>query len=106
VNAIIGKTENLERSGALGMSVEVLIDETARVLTRIMPDGEVLPTSFVWRDKTRYVADVGRRWEERIQGQNVRCYLIKAADNNVYELRWNPGADEWTVHRAWLENIA
>ncbi len=87
------------------MAVEVAVDEPVQVLVRILPDGEMAPTSFVWRDKTRYVADVGRRWEERVEGKRLRCFLVKAVDDTVYELCWDPSEDEWRLHRAWLQNV-
>ncbi|MEZ4559460.1 MAG: hypothetical protein R2854_24000 [Caldilineaceae bacterium] len=39
-----------------------------------MPSGEIRPTSFLWRNKTRYVGDIGRTWEERVDGRTLRCY--------------------------------
>lgn len=87
------------------MTREVLVNEPINALVRMMPNGEIRPTSFLWRDKTRYVGDVGRHWEERIQGQTVRCYLIQTVDNNTFELHWNPADDAWTVHRAWLRAV-
>lgn len=87
------------------MSVEVIVDEPIRVLVRTLPSGKIVPTSFVWRDRTRYVSDAGRQWEERVEGKHVRCFLVKSVDNTTYELHWDPAGDEWRVHRAWLETI-
>jgi hypothetical protein len=87
------------------MPSEVLIDEPIDVLVRVMPNGSVRPTSFLWRDRTRYVADVGRQWEERVDGKSLRCFMIMAVDNNSYELRWDPAGDRWTVYRAWLRDL-
>ena len=81
---------------------QVLVDEQINVLVRVLPSGSIQPTSFIWRDQTRYVSDVGRQWEERVEGKSVRCFLIKAVDNTQYELRWDPAADHWSLHRAWL----
>lgn len=83
---------------------EVLVDEPVEILVRVLPGGSVVPTSFVWRDRTRYVAEVGRQWEERIDGRVLRCYLVQAVDNSTFELRWDPAGDLWTVHRAWLRS--
>lgn len=88
------------------MVTQVLVDEPVRMLVRMLPSGEIRPTSFVWRDRTRYIADVGRQWEERLDGRSVRCFLLKAVDNATYEVRWDPVGDIWTLHRAWLENVA
>lgn len=86
------------------MNREVLVQETVDVLVRMMPNGEIRPTSFLWRDKTHYVADVGRSWEERVAGKSLRCFLIQSVDNNTYELRWDPAGDSWAIHRAWLRD--
>ncbi len=87
------------------MPSEVLIDEPIDVLVRVMPNGSIHPTSFLWRDRTRYVADIGRQWEERVGGKSLRCFLIMTVDNNSYELRWDPAGDQWTVHRGWLRDL-
>lgn len=84
---------------------EVLVNEPVDVLVRVLPNGEVQPTSFLWRNKTRYVSDVGRQWEERVGGKSLRCYLLKTVEENTYELRWDPAANEWQVHRAWLRDL-
>lgn len=84
------------------MTTEVFVNEEINVLVRVMPSGSIQPTSFLWRNKNRYVSTVGRTWEERIQGKSIRCYLVQAVDNSSYEIRWDPAADQWTVYRAWL----
>ncbi len=87
------------------MTREVLVNEPIKALVRMMPSGEIRPTSFLWRDKTRYVSDLGRHWEERVAGKTIRCFLLQTVDNDTYELRWDPGDNAWTVHRAWLRDI-
>ena len=87
------------------MTTQVLVEESVHVLVRVLPTGSVRPTSFLWRDQTRYVSEVGRQWEERVDGKSLRCFLIKAVDNTMYELRWDPAADQWSLHRAWLSNL-
>jgi len=85
------------------MNREVLVDEPVDVLVRMLSNGSIRPTSFLWRNQTRYVDNVGRQWEERVEGRALRCFLIQAVDRNTYELRWDPAADQWLVHRAWLQ---
>ncbi len=87
------------------MMKEVLVDEPVQALIRVMPNGDVRPTSFVWRDRTRYVGDIGRSWEERVDGKLVRCYLIQSVDKNTFELHWDAGENAWTLHRAWLRDL-
>ena len=84
------------------MNQELLVNETVSALVRVTPAGEMRPTSFVWRDRTRYVDNIGRMWEERVEGRTLRCYMIQAVDGNTFELRWNPDGNQWTLHRAWL----
>lgn len=84
------------------MNQEVFVNESVDALIRVLPSGDVLPTSFVWRDRTRYVADVGRHWEERVNGRLVHCYLIHSVDANTFELHWDAGENQWTLYRAWL----
>lgn len=83
---------------------EVLVNEPVNTLWRVLPNGEIRPTSFIWRDKTNYVAEVGRMWEERVGGRTLRCYLIQAADTSTFELRWDAAAAVWEIHRAWLRD--
>lgn len=87
------------------MASEVLVNEEVDVLVRVLPDGSVRPTSFLWRNRTRYVGELGRSWEERVEGSTVRVYLVQTVDNNTYELRYDPAADRWTIHRAWLRDL-
>jgi hypothetical protein len=87
------------------MTREVLVNEPVDVLVRMLPNGTIQPTSFLWRDKTRYVGDVGRQWEERVEGKSLRCFLVRAVDNSTYELRWDPAGDQWLLHRAWLPDL-
>ncbi|MEZ4862487.1 MAG: hypothetical protein R3C14_14330 [Caldilineaceae bacterium] len=86
------------------MASEVFVEEPVDVLTRVLGDGTILPTSFLWRQHTRYVNHVGRRWEERVQGRTMRYYLVQTVDGNTYELCFDPGRDRWTVQRAWLRD--
>ena len=83
------------------MNRELLVNEPVHTLIRVLPNGDVRPTSFVWRDRTRYVNDVGRDWEEIVNGKRLHCYLIQAVDNTTYELQWDPAENTWLLHRAW-----
>lgn len=81
-----------------------MVNEDVQVLWRSADGGQVRPTSFVWRDRTRYVNAVGRAWEERIDGATQRCFMVQAVDGSSYELRWSPAEDRWLLHRAWLRD--
>lgn len=85
---------------------EVLVDETIDTLVRIMKDGTIRPTSFLWRNRTRYVDNIGREWEERVAGKIVRISLLQTVDGNTFELCHDPAANRWSIRRAWLQDIA
>lgn len=87
------------------MSREVLVEEPINALVRVMADGNVRPTSFLWRDRTRYVNHIGRQWEERRAGQLVRHYLVQTVDDNTYELCLDPATNAWSIRRAWLQDV-
>lgn len=84
---------------------EVLVEEPIQTLVRVLVDGSVRPTSFLWRDRTRYVNSVGRQWEERQAGKTVRHYLIQTVDENTYELCLDLASNEWSIQRAWLRDV-
>ena len=87
------------------MASEVLVDEEVDVLVRVLSDANVQPTSFLWRNHTRYISDVGRQWTERVGGKSIRVYLVTAVDGNTYELYCDPAENRWTIHRAWLSDL-
>ncbi len=87
------------------MKQMVAVDEPIRMRARTLPSGKIVPTSFIWRDQTRYVADVGRQWQERVDGKSLRCFLVQAVDQSTYEVRWDPAEDVWSLHRAWILNL-
>ncbi|MCB0062453.1 MAG: hypothetical protein KDE19_10070 [Caldilineaceae bacterium] len=84
---------------------EVFVEEAINALVRVMKDGSIHPTSFLWRDRTRYVADLGRQWEERVAGKTVRFYLVQTVDGNTFELTHDPAENQWMVKRAWLRDV-
>ena len=86
------------------MAREVLVEEPINVLARVMADGNVRPTSFLWRDRTRYVNNIGRQWEERQDGKTIRHYLVQTVDANTYELCLDPATNAWSIQRAWLQD--
>ena len=38
-----------------------------------MLDGRIVPTAFIWRGRTRDIADTGREWVEETDGIVWRC---------------------------------
>ena len=84
---------------------EVFVEEPVNALVRVLRDGSIRPTSFLWRDRTRYVSDVGRQWEERVAGKTLRFFLVQTVDGNTFELTQDPGVNAWMVNRAWLQDV-
>ena len=80
------------------------VNEPVLVQARFMPDGRVLPTAFIWRQRTRYVADVGRQWQEEVDGQTWRHYLVRTPTMETFELCYAVAEARWLLARAWLKD--
>ena len=83
------------------MSVPEFIDEPILVQARLLPDGEVQPTAFIWREGTYLIADWGRQWQEDAGSAIWNCYLVRTSNLETYELRLNRAAGQWVVARVW-----
>ncbi len=84
------------------MPLPELINEPVLVQARFLPDGRVQPTAFIWRNRTRYVADWGRQWDETADAITWRCYLVRTPTQETFELRYAPAEGCWILARAWL----
>lgn len=84
------------------MPLPELINEPVLVQARFLPDGRVQPTAFIWRNRTRYVADWGRQWDETADAITWRCYLVRTPTQETFELRYAPAEGRWILARAWL----
>ena len=83
------------------MMIETHVDEPITVQVRFAPGGHVQPVAFVWRERTRYLAGLGRQWSETVDGREWRCFLAQTASGDTVDLRWNRQSNEWRLHRAW-----
>ncbi len=83
------------------MSAPQFIVEPVLVQARFLPDGAVQPTAFIWRDRTRYIGDWGRQWQEEADGIVWRCYLVRTPASETFELRYAPAEGKWVLWRAW-----
>ena len=88
------------------MSVPEFINEPILVQARFLMDGRVLPTAFIWRERTRYIADHGRQWEETVDDTIWRCYLTRTPTGETFELRYAPAEGRWVVYRMWSRTDA
>jgi hypothetical protein len=84
------------------MALPEFIDEPILVQARFFPDGRIEPTAFIWRNRTRYIADWGRQWQEDAGGQAWQCYLVRTPNQETFDLRYAPTEGRWKLHRAWL----
>jgi hypothetical protein len=83
---------------------ETYIDEPITAQVRFAPGGAVQPVAFTLRQRTRYLAGLGRQWTEQADGQEWRCFLAQTAAGDTVELRWNRQSNEWRLQRAWWRN--
>lgn len=87
------------------MSVPEFINEPILVQARFLADGGVQPTAFIWRNRTRYIADLGRQWDETASGATWRCYLVRTPTQETFELRYSPAEGRWVLARAWQRTV-
>ncbi len=83
------------------MSIPEFINEPILVQARFLPEGGVKPTAFIWRNRTRYVADLGRQWREDSGGNTWHCYLVHTPSGETFELRYAPADGRWVAWKAW-----
>ncbi|MBC8446785.1 MAG: hypothetical protein H8D78_03455 [Chloroflexi bacterium] len=77
------------------------VDEPIMVQARFDAQGRTQPVAFVWRNRTRYVTDVGREWVDETNGDAPRrCFLVRAANGDTFELRLELKTLRWRLHRA------
>jgi len=86
------------------MSEWQFVDEPIMVQARFDDHGQVQPVAFVWRNRTRYIAEQGRQWEEGTDTDvRCRCFLVRTANGDTFELRLDVKTLHWRLHRARLQ---
>lgn len=83
------------------MTLPEFVGEPVFVQARFLPDGRIHPTAFIWRGRTRYIADIGRQWQEEAEGTTWHCYLVSTPTAEAFELRLAPSEGRWILARAW-----
>jgi hypothetical protein len=86
------------------MSLPEFVGESILVQARFLPEGGVQPATFIWRNRTRYVASLGRQWEEEAEGIMWRCYMVQTPNGDTFELRLDAASMRWILARAWLRS--
>jgi Domain of unknown function (DUF6504) len=85
------------------LTILEFVGEPILVQARFLPEGGLQPVAFIWRDRTRYVASLGREWEEEGGGTLWRCYMVQTPNAETFELRLDPAGMRWMLARAWLD---
>jgi len=93
------------------MSLPEFVNEPVLVQARFMLDGRIVPTAFIWRGRTRDIADTGREWVEEADGIVWRCYLVRTPTQETFELRLAAAGSQgllgrWMLARAWLRPVS
>ena len=83
------------------MPLPDFINEPISVDLRISPDGQALPSSFVWRERKVAVCDVGRTWREESEGGFRTSWLVRSPHGVAYELQHDPIQGTWMLLRVW-----
>jgi len=65
--------------------------EPIEVTTRYNQQGDIIPPSFIWRDREYSVISVGRVWQDEV-GHHI---LVMVPDEKVYELIYSPKELRW-----------
>ena len=84
------------------MSNPEFIDQPVVVEARLLPDGQINPVAFAWRDKRQAIAGIGRRWQEAADGHTRTHYLVQTATSGIFELCMDTGTGQWRLLRAWF----
>ena len=88
------------------MTLPETVGEPILVQASFTPEGAVQPAAFIWRDRTRTIASVGREWEEESEGIPFRCWLVQTPNAETFELRLDTAGLRWILARAWLNAAA
>jgi hypothetical protein len=78
------------------------INQPVLVEMRFLPDGQVQPRAFRWRNQVHPIVDVGRQWQEQADETTWHCYLVRTVDGSTFELRLDEAGARWLLARAWL----
>jgi len=80
------------------------VDEPILVHTRFDSGGRVQPMAFVWDQRTWSVAEWGRQWLQPTErAAQYRCFLIRTASGDTFEIRLDLCTLAWRLRRTWLQ---
>ena len=72
-------------------------NDTVTVEAQFIPEGEVRPTSFTWRERRWTIVGLGRQWDDA-DGRHV---LVEAPNGSRFELCLISPKGGWRLLRAW-----
>lgn len=87
------------------MSLPEFVDEPVVVQSDIRSQDQGRPAAFTWRGRPYEIVDWGREWDEEIAGVTWRCYLVRTAVPDTFELRRNGTTGQWVLARAWRRTV-
>lgn len=71
--------------------------EEIEVKARFLPDGKVIPLSFIWKDTTYQVDSVGRYWST----EEDFHILVMDKNSQVFHLVFYPEKKTWYLIPGW-----
>jgi PncC family amidohydrolase len=77
------------------------IGEPVLVEARFLAEGRAEPVAFRWRERTYTIVDSGRTWDEEADDRSWRCYLVRTAAMETFELRLDVQGAQWVLARTW-----
>ncbi|HEX9115402.1 MAG TPA: hypothetical protein VGA61_04985 [Anaerolineae bacterium] len=83
------------------MSPVEFINEPVLVEARSLPDGSWRPLAFQWQGRHHQITELGRQWQEDVDGIVWRCFMIRTGDGSAFELCLDTAAGRWLLGRAW-----
>lgn len=70
--------------------------EPIPVEARFELDGSLRPIAFEWHDQRYVIESYGRQWQENV----TRHFLVMASGDQVFELAYHPGRNQWHLIRS------
>ncbi len=71
-------------------------------VTAVFKNGGAIPHSFWWKHRGYKVDRVNLAHQEK-HGDNLLFYFSVTAEENIYELSFEPQNLVWTLEKVWLE---
>ena len=93
--------DHLTRSAAPSIDADTPGMCAISVQSVLNTDGSVRITSFALRDRSVWVTDTGRQWEEPSPRGLKRCVLVMSSDRSTFELCLDGADGLWHLRQMW-----